>query len=105
MNLQTIILLGRATKDAESIATKKNTNFTKFSIAVNDFNSKTKEESSSFYDILVFGKQGEAALEKVKKGDTVMVVGKPETEAYISKTTKEAKSQINVLADSWKVLK
>lgn len=103
--MQTLILLGHSTKDAESITTKKKTNFTKFCVAVNEFNPTNKEERSTFYDVLIFGKQAEAALERVKKGDMVMVVGKPDTEAYISKITKEPKAQITVLAESWKVLK
>ena len=103
--MQTLILLGHTTKDAESITTKKKTNFTKFSVAVNDFNAKTKEEKSTFYDVLVFGKGAETALEKVKKGDMVMVVGKPEAEAYVSKVTNEPKAQVTVMADSWKVIK
>ncbi|CAG0939836.1 Single-stranded DNA-binding protein [Candidatus Brocadiaceae bacterium] len=105
MNMQTLILLGHSTKDAESIKTKKKTSFAKFSLAVNEYNSKTKEERSTFYDILVFGKQAEAALEKVKKGDMVMVVGKPETEAYISAITNQPKAQITVTAENWRVLK
>lgn len=105
MNMQTLILLGHTTKDAESISTKKKTNFTKFSVAVNEFNAKTKTEKSTFYDVLVFGKQAETAFEKVKKGDMVMVVGRPDTDAYISKVTNEPKAQITVTADSWKVLK
>ncbi len=105
MNMQTLILLGHATKDAESISTKKKSNFTKFSIAVNEFNSKTKVEKSTFYDVLVFGKQADTAFDKVKKGDMVMVVGRPEADAYVSKVTNEPKAQITVTADSWKVLK
>lgn len=105
MNIQTLFLLGHATKDAESIASKKKTKFTKFTIAVNEFNSKTKEEKSSFYDVLVFGKQSDTAFEKVKKGDMVMVFGKPETDAYISKITNEPKAQVTVTAENWKVLK
>jgi len=103
--MQTLILLGHTTKDAESIPTKKKTNFTKFCVAVNDFNPNTKEEKSVFYDVLVFGKQADAAFERVKKGDMVMVVGKPDADAYISKITNEPKAQVTVLAESWKVLK
>lgn len=105
MNMHSMILVGHTTKDAETIATKKKSSFTKFCMAVNDFNPKTKTEKSSFYDVLVFGKQGEAALEKVKKGDLVMVIGKPETDAYISKVTNEPKAQITVTAESWRVIK
>lgn len=105
MNFQSLMLLGHATKDAESISTKKKSKFTKFSIAVNDFNVKTKEEKSNFYDVLIFGKQAETAFEKVKKGDLVLVMGKPDVDAYISKVTNEPKAQVTVSAETWRVLK
>ena len=105
MNMHTLVLLGRATKDAEVLTSKAKTKYTKFSVAVNEYNSKTKEEKPYYYDVLVFGKTAEKAVEHVKKGDTVMVQGRPEADAYISKKDNEAKGSIKVMADSWKVLK
>ena len=100
-----IVLLGRATKDAEELTSKKDTKFTKLSLAVNEYNSTTKEETSFFYDVLIFGKPSEKALELVKKGDTIMVTGRPSYEAYLSKKDNEAKYSITVTADSWKTTK
>lgn len=105
MNMHTMIVLGHATKDAEKLTTKTKATFAKFSLAVNEFNSKTKTEKSTFYDVLVFGPQAETAIEKIKKGDLVTVMGKPEAEAYISKVNNEAKAQVTIAAESWKVLK
>src|SRR5258706_511281 len=67
MTMHQIVLLGRATKDAEELTSKKDTKFTKLSLAVNEYNSTTKEETSFFYDVLIFGKPSEKALELVKK--------------------------------------
>lgn len=105
MNYHQIILLGNTTRDAESFQTKKNKNFTKFTIAVNEYKGKDTESKVFFYDVLVFGKTAEKALEKIKKGDLITVYGKPDYEAYISKKDNEAKASVTVVADSWTVLK
>jgi len=104
MNLQHLILFGRATKDAEIFESKKKTPFAKFSIAVNEYNKKDKIEDASYYDIVVFGNSTKAVLNSVKKGDHVLVEGKPEVEAYLSKEN-EPKARISVLAESWRVVK
>lgn len=105
MYMHQIIVLGRATKDAEVIAKKKKNPFVKVTLAVNEYNATTKEEKVYFYDVLIFGKTGDKALESVKKGDVFMAMGKPEADAYISSKDNEAKASVTVLADSWRVLK
>lgn len=105
MNMHQIILLGRATKDSEEIKGKNKKGFAKFSVAVNEFRGKDKEEKVYFYDVLVFGEGSKNVVKNVKKGDTVMVMGKPEVDVYLSKKDNEPKGGITVLADSWKVLK
>jgi single-strand DNA-binding protein len=105
MNMHQLVLLGRATRDTEELTSKDDKKYAKFSVAVNDFNGKTKEERTTFYDILVFGPSADSAVEKVKKGDAVMVMGKPEVEAFISKKDKEPKVSITVISESWRVLK
>lgn len=105
MNMHQIVLLGRATRDTEELTSKDEKKYAKFSIAVNDFKGKSKEERTTFYDILIFGPSVESAVEKVKKGDAVMVMGKPEVEAFISKKDKEPKVSITVISESWRVLK
>lgn len=100
-----LILLGRSTKDAEENTSKSGKSYAKFSVAVNEYNAKDKSEKVYFYDIVVFGKKSEKVAEFVKKGDLVMVQGRPEVDAYISKKDEEAKGLIKVVAESWKVLK
>lgn len=103
MNMHTIVLLGRATKDVEAKESKDKKKYAKFSVAVNEL--VNKEEKVTFYEVLVFGNSAEKATDMIKKGDTVMVMGKPEVEAYMSKKDKEPKASVTVLAESWKLLK
>ena len=103
MNVSLLFLAGRATKDAELLKSKSDKEFAKFSLAVKEYNAKTKEEKVTYFDIVVFGKTATKAFERVKKGDMVIIQGKPEVNAYLSKDA-EAKASISVLADSWQVL-
>ncbi len=105
MSNHVLFVAGRATKDAELLKSKADKSFAKFSVAVNDFNSQTKESTPYYYDVLVFGKSAETVESKVKKGDMVVVQGKPQVEAYVSKKTKEAKATITIVADIWNVVK
>jgi len=106
MNIHTIIILGRATKDGEIIKSKSGKNdFAKFSVAVNEYIASKKEEKSYFYNVLVFGNTASKVVELIKKGDVVMVHGRPEVSAFLPKKSKEPKAEINVISESWKVLK
>ena len=104
MNIQHFIVVGRATKDSEVFESKKKTKYAKFSIAVNEYSKKDKEENASFYDVVVFANSAKTPLDNIKKGDKILVQGKPEAEAYLSKDN-EPKAKITVVADTWKVLK
>ncbi len=107
--MQQLLLVGRATKDGELHDSKKGKKFGTFSVAVNryldkDPKKKQREEITTFYDIVSFGKKGEAVLERVKKGDLVTVTGRPQAESYLSKKG-EAKAQLKVVAHNWYVIK
>jgi len=105
MNIHHLFLVGRATKDAETLKTKADKIFSKFSVAVNEYKGKDIEEKVYYYDVLVFGNTAAKAKEHIKKGDAIIVQGRPEANAYIPKDGKEPKAKITVLAESWKVLK
>lgn len=82
-----IFLVGRATQDCEVLETKADkTEFYKFSVAINEYRGKDKEESVTFYDVLSFRKQPQSIAKKVKKGDVVFIIGDPKASAYVSKT-------------------
>ena len=95
--------MGRATKDAEVLDSKEGKKYARFTIAVNEYLGKDKDQKTYFYNCLIFNKTSDQA-EKIKKGDLVMVDGRPEVDAYLSNEG-EAKGNIVVIAHKWKVLK
>ena len=103
MNLQQTLLMGRATKDCEVLDSKEGKKYARFTVAVNEYLTKTKETKSSFYECLVFNKTAQSA-EKIKKGDLVMVDGRPEANGYLTNEG-EVKANIVVIAQKWKLLK
>lgn len=100
MNIQKLILVGRAVNDAKVVNEKLGT----FSVAVNRFVAKEQHEVT-FYECLTFGEVNIKRLENLKKGDIVVVEGRPEAEAYLSKDKKEAKAQLKVICDNWQIAK
>lgn len=102
MDLQQLMLLGRATRDSEQLSSKEGKKYAKFGLAINEYRGKDREEKTTFYEILIFNKSAEKS-DKVKKGALVMIHGRPEVDAYLSKTG-EAKANLVVFADKWRVI-
>jgi single-stranded DNA-binding protein len=96
---------GRAVADAETLKTKKDKIFTKFTVAVNEYLGEDKGEKAYFYDVLIFDKTAAVAKEKIKKGDNLFIQGRPEVNAYLSKKDKKPKGSISVIANEWRVMK
>lgn len=74
MNTATIV--GRAGQDAEIKYFESGKVKTNFSLAVNRWDAKTKEEVTDWYNIEVWDKQAEFAGEYIKKGRQVVVDGR-----------------------------
>jgi len=72
-----VILLGRLTRDAELKYTAGGQAVCKFSVAVNrrKKNGDQWEDEANFFDIVVWGKQGETLNQYLKKGKMVAVDG------------------------------
>jgi len=105
MNLQQLYLLGRSTKDAEVLESKEGKQYAKFSLAINEYFGRgdDRTDRTQFYNVLVVNKSSENAS-RIKKGDLVLVDGRPDVDAYISKDG-EAKANMVVFADKWRVMK
>jgi single-strand DNA-binding protein len=106
MNMQKLLLLGRATGDAELVDAKNGKPFITFSLAVNRYLGKEKGEEAQFYDCMIFGKKEsmKKGVAQIKKGAMLLLDGRPEAEAYLSKGG-EAKAQIKVMVNEWQLLK
>jgi len=101
--MQQLLLLGRATKDAEVLESKQGKKYAKFGMAVNEYMGKEKGSTAYFYDVLIFNKSVPKA-DRIKKGDLIILNGKPNAEAYISKEG-EAKAKMIVYAKTWNLIK
>ncbi len=76
-DLNTVSLVGRLTRDAELRYTNSGMPICSFSIA-NNYRKKSGDqwtEEANFFDVVVFGRQGEAVANYLKKGKQVAVQG------------------------------
>jgi single-strand DNA-binding protein len=74
--MNTVTVIGRAGQDAEIKYFESGKIKTSFSLAVNRWDSKTKEEVTDWYNIEVWDKQAEFAGEYIKRGRQVAVDGR-----------------------------
>ncbi len=94
-----VILAGNLVRDPEIRYLPSGTPVTSFAVAVNSRykqNNEIKEEVS-YFDIVVFGKQGENCAEYLSKGRPVLVEGRLRQRRWESDGVK--KSKIEVVAD------
>jgi hypothetical protein len=86
MNYQKLILVGNATGDAQNRQSKKgDVTHTTFSLAVGSI-----KDPSNFLPVIVFGKAGQLARERITKSHQVLVEGRVELSRI---------SRLNVVAD------
>ena len=97
--LNTIILMGRLTRDPELRRTGSGTAVTSFSLAVDrDFKSQSGEKETDFIDIVAWRSTAEFAAKWFTKGMQVAVSGKIQTRTWEDKQGNKRKS-VEVVAD------
>lgn len=99
-----VSLIGRATKDIELNFTP-NTGLpvSRFTIAVDNYNSKTKEKGADFIPVVVFGKRAETIAQYVDKGNQVAIAGHIHTGSYEDKEGNKHYT-MEVIADTVELL-
>ena len=101
MNTATVI--GRAGQDAEIRYFESGKVKTTFSLAVNRWDSKSKENVTDWFNIEVWDKQAEFAGEYVKKGREVAVDGRISISKWTDQTGEE-KERFLVVANEIRLL-
>lgn len=93
-----VSLMGRLTRDPETIMTANNTAITKFGLAVNDRQKVDGEwlDVASFFDVVTFGRTAEVAAEYLSKGSTTMVAGRLKQDTWEQDGQPRQKVVINV---------
>lgn len=74
--MNTVVVVGRTGQDPEIKYFESGKVKTAFSLAVNRWDSKTKEEVTDWFSVDVWDKQAEFAGEYIKKGRLVAVDGR-----------------------------
>ena len=83
MNINSVILVGRLTKDPELRYTPNGVACCQFNLAVSNGKSKDGEERpASFPNIVVWDKQAENLAKYQKKGSQIAVEGSIKTDSY-----------------------
>jgi single-strand DNA-binding protein len=103
-DLNSVILVGRLTKDAELKYLTSGTAVMKFSLAVNR-SQKTDSgwtDKASFFDVEYFGKGAEAVNQYMTKGKQVGVKGTLEQQTW--EKDGEKRSKVVIKADSVQLL-
>lgn len=85
MNVSSII--GRLTKDPELKRTNNDTAVTSITVAVDKYNSATKQREADFIPVVVWGKQAESLCEFLHKGSQIGVTGNLRSRSYESNGT------------------
>lgn len=102
MYLNKAIVIGNLTRDPELTAIPSGQKVCKLGVATNrvwkDKNG-AKQESTTYHNIVVWGKQAETSAQYLKKGQQVMVEGRIETRSWDDKTSGEKKYRTEIVAD------
>ncbi|MDR0562540.1 MAG: single-stranded DNA-binding protein [Spirochaetaceae bacterium] len=103
-DLNHVVLIGRLTRDAELKYTANGQAVCKFSIAVNRRrkNGDQWEDEANFFDIVVWGRQGEAVIQYLVKGKLIGVDGELRQDRWVQDG--QNRSKIEVVANNLQLL-
>ncbi|GIX03253.1 MAG: single-stranded DNA-binding protein [Planctomycetaceae bacterium] len=99
-----VILMGNLTRDPVLKYTPAGTAVTEIGLAINrswqDRQSNQRREETTFIDVTLWGRQAEIAGEYLKKGRTVLIEGRLQTDSWEDKETKQKRSRVRVVAEN-----
>jgi len=87
MYINKAMVYGNLTRDPESRALPSGGQVTSFSVATNRVFKKadgSKQESTEFHNVVVFGRQADTVSQYLKKGSSVFVEGRLQTRSWES---------------------
>ena len=104
VDLNHVVLIGRLTRDAELKAIASGQSVCKFSIAVNRRrkNGDQWEDEANFFDIVVWGRQGESLHQYLVKGKMVAVDGELRQDRW--QQDGQNRSKVEVVANNLQLL-
>lgn len=105
-DINKVTIIGRLTRDAELKYTNSGTAICEFALAVNNAKKKGEEwvDEPSFFDITIFGRQGEAIQQYMVKGKQVGVVGRLEQQRWQNHEGQN-RSKVVIIAETVQLLR
>ena len=103
-DINQVVLIGRLTRDAELKYTASGQAVCKFSLAVNRTrkNGEQWEDEPNFFDIVLWGKRGEALNQYLLKGKTVGVEGELRQDRW--QQDGQNRSKVEIVANNIQLL-
>lgn len=102
-----VILVGNLGRDPEMHYSPSGDAICNFSIATTDSwkdKSGEKQQRTEWHNISMFGKLAEIAAEYLKKGSSVYIEGRIQTQKWMDKQTEEEKQRTQIVADRMQML-
>lgn len=102
-----VILVGNLGRDPELRYMPDGGAVCNLSIATTDTwkdKSGDKQERTEWHSLTTFGKQAEVASQYLKKGSSVYIEGRLQTQKWMDKTTQEEKQRTQVVVDRMQFL-
>jgi single-strand DNA-binding protein len=95
-----VYLIGRVTRDLElqHFGTDER-NYVRFTLAVDEYNSATKENTTNFIDIVAFDRKAEILSQYITKGRKLSIEGKLRTGSYLDKNNSKKYAVDIILED------
>jgi single-strand DNA-binding protein len=106
-SLNKVLLMGHLTRDPELRVTPKGTAICQFGLAINrqwKTEAGEKQEEVLFVDLEAWGKTGETIAKYLHKGRGIYVEGRLKLDQWEDKNTKEKRSKMKVVVDSFQFL-
>jgi len=102
-SINRVILLGRLTRDPELTFSQSGLQICKAGLAVNERVKRSDqwEDKSTFVDLVVFGKRGEAFSRYMAKGKAAFIEGHLSLSTWKDKETGRNRSKLEVIVDNW----
>jgi single-strand DNA-binding protein len=103
-NINRVVLVGNLTRDPEQRALPSGTNVTELGVAVNHRykNRQTDQwvEEPNYFNVVVFGAQGDACFQFLRKGRPVAVDGRLRWSSWEDKNGGGRRSKVDIVADT-----
>lgn len=101
-DINRVNLVGRLTRDAQMKYTGGGMAICEFSLAINNRRKQGDDwvDEANFFDITVFGRQGEAIQRYLTKGKQVGIDGRLKQDRWQDKESGQNRSKISIIADN-----